>query len=53
MNAAADLISRALLKTTLRKLFLYGNNRLEGNALLTIMAILEAEAQLASNLKAS
>jgi len=52
-SAAAELISRALLKTGLRMLFLYVNNRLEGNALLTIMAIVEAEAQLASNLKAS
>ena len=41
-SAAAELINRALLKTALRKLFLYVNNRLEGNALLTSMAILEA-----------
>jgi hypothetical protein len=30
------------LKQAIRKLFLYVNNRLEGNALLTIMAMLEA-----------
>jgi uncharacterized protein YecE (DUF72 family) len=41
-TAAAELISRALLRQALRKLFLYVNNRLEGNALLTIMAMLEA-----------
>jgi uncharacterized protein YecE (DUF72 family) len=40
--AAAELISRALLKQAIRKLFLYVNNRLEGNALLTIMAMIEA-----------
>jgi uncharacterized protein YecE (DUF72 family) len=40
--AAADLIKRALQKTALRKLFLYVNNRLEGNALLSLMAMLEA-----------
>ena len=39
--AAAELISRALLKQAIRKLFLYVNNRLEGNALLSIMAMLE------------
>ena len=39
--AAAELIRRALAKTALRKLFLYVNNRLEGNALLTIRAIME------------
>ncbi len=39
--AAGELISRALIKQALRKLFLYVNNRLEGNALLTIMAVLE------------
>jgi uncharacterized protein YecE (DUF72 family) len=43
--AAAELISRALLKTAFRKLFLYVNNRLEGNALLTIMAMLEAAGE--------
>jgi uncharacterized protein YecE (DUF72 family) len=41
-TAAAALITRALVKTALRQLFLYVNNRLEGNALLTIMAMLEA-----------
>jgi uncharacterized protein YecE (DUF72 family) len=40
-TAAAELISRALLKQAIRKLFLYVNNRLEGNALLTIMAMQE------------
>lgn len=40
--AAAGLIRRALRKSELRKLFLYVNNRLEGNALLTIMAMMEA-----------
>lgn len=30
-----------MLKQFLRKLFLYVNNRLEGNALLTIMAMLD------------
>jgi uncharacterized protein YecE (DUF72 family) len=40
--AAADLIRRALAKQAIRKLFLYVNNRLEGNALLTIMAIMQA-----------
>jgi len=40
--AAAELISRALLKQAIRKLFLYVNNRLEGNALMTIMVMLEA-----------
>ena len=38
--AAAKLIKRMLTKKALRKLFLYVNNRLEGNALLTIQAIL-------------
>jgi uncharacterized protein YecE (DUF72 family) len=41
-SAGAELIKRALAKTALRKLFLYVNNRLEGNALLTIMAMMEA-----------
>jgi len=41
-TAGAELIKRALAKAALRKLFLYVNNRLEGNALLTIMAMLEA-----------
>lgn len=41
-TAAAELIRRALVKTALRKMFLYVNNRLEGNALLTIMAMMEA-----------
>lgn len=40
-TAATELISRALLKQAIRKLFLYVNNRLEGNALLTIMAMLD------------
>jgi hypothetical protein len=31
-----------MLKQLIRKLFLYVNNWLEGNALLTIMAMLEA-----------
>ena len=39
--AAADLIREVLIKQAIRKLFLYVNNRLEGNALLTIMGILE------------
>jgi uncharacterized protein YecE (DUF72 family) len=39
--AAAELIKQVLLKNALRKLFLYVNNRLEGNALLTIMGILD------------
>jgi hypothetical protein len=34
----------ALLKTASRKLFLYVNNRLERNALLTIMTMLENTA---------
>jgi uncharacterized protein YecE (DUF72 family) len=42
--AGADLIRRAVAKSSLRKLFLYVNNRLEGNALLTLMAMLEAAA---------
>jgi hypothetical protein len=41
-TAGAELIRRALGKAALRKLFLYVNNRLEGNALLTIRAMLEA-----------
>jgi hypothetical protein len=40
--AAAELILQMLIKQAIRKLFLYINNRLEGNALLTIMAMLEA-----------
>lgn len=47
--AAVELIRQALLKTALCKLFLYVNNRLEGNALLTIMAILDA-ARIASGM---
>jgi uncharacterized protein YecE (DUF72 family) len=39
--AAAELINQVRLKHLLRKLFLYVNNRLEGNALLTIMAMLD------------
>ena len=39
--AAADLITRVLVRNAIRKIFLYVNNRLEGNALLTIMAMLE------------
>jgi uncharacterized protein YecE (DUF72 family) len=39
--AAADLIRLTLARTALRRLFLYVNNRLEGNALLTISAMLE------------
>ena len=39
--AAAELIRQALLNQAIRKLFLYVNNRLEGNALLTIQALLE------------
>ena len=50
-TAAAELISRALLKTALRRLFLYVNNRLEGNALLTIMAILEKMIPASPNYK--
>ena len=46
--AAANLISQALLKQAIRKLFLYVNNRLEGNALLTIWAVLEALEELNS-----
>lgn len=38
--AAADLIRQVLIKQAIRKLFLYVNNRLEGNSLLTIMALL-------------
>ena len=41
-TAGAELIRQMLVKQALRKLFLYVNNRLEGNALLTIMAMLEA-----------
>lgn len=43
--AAADLIRQALIKQAIRKLFLYVNNRLEGNALLAIMGILESLAE--------
>ena len=39
--AAAELITRAMVRKALCKLFLYVNNRLEGNALLTIMAMLD------------
>jgi hypothetical protein len=39
--ATVELIRRTLLKQAISKLFLYVNNRLEGNALLTIMAVLE------------
>jgi len=45
-TAAAELINRALAKTAVRQLFLYVNNRLEGNALLTIVAMLEAADHL-------
>jgi uncharacterized protein YecE (DUF72 family) len=38
--AAAELINQVMMKQLIRQLFLYVNNRLEGNALLTIMAIL-------------
>ncbi|MDB6111275.1 MAG: hypothetical protein JWR69_3025 [Pedosphaera sp.] len=38
--AAAGLIKEILSSSTGRKLFIYVNNRLEGNALLTILAIL-------------
>jgi len=31
-----------MLKQAIRKLFLHVNNRLEGNALLTIMAMIES-----------
>jgi len=44
--AAAELIKRALVKQAIRKLFLYVNNRLEGNALLTIMAVLEGLGEI-------
>jgi uncharacterized protein YecE (DUF72 family) len=40
-TAAAELINRVTLKQLIRKLFLYVNNRLEGNALLTIIAIID------------
>lgn len=39
--AAAKLIRRVLNRDRLRALYIYVNNRLEGNALLTIMGILE------------
>jgi hypothetical protein len=45
--AAAELINRVMLKQLIRKLFLYVNNRLEGNALLTIMAMLELHLESA------
>ena len=41
-TAGAELIRRREAKQAIRQLFLYVNNRLEGNALLTIMAMLEA-----------
>jgi uncharacterized protein YecE (DUF72 family) len=44
-SAGAQLISGRELRKTLRQLFLYVNNRLEGNALLTIMAMLEGVAE--------
>jgi uncharacterized protein YecE (DUF72 family) len=44
-RAAAELIARILLKQSSRRLFMYINNRLEGNALQTIAAILELLAQ--------
>jgi uncharacterized protein YecE (DUF72 family) len=44
-TAAAELINQVMLKQLIRKLFLYVNNRLEGNALLTIMAMLDHIAQ--------
>ena len=37
-----------MLKKLIRKLFLYVNNRLEGNALLTIVAMLEEIEEEAS-----
>jgi uncharacterized protein YecE (DUF72 family) len=40
-TAAAELIRRVLERNALRKLFLYVNNRLEGNALVTIQALIE------------
>jgi hypothetical protein len=43
-SAAAALIERALVKKAIKKLFLYVNNRLEGNALLTIRAMLDEES---------
>ena len=39
-TAAANLINRVKDTGEIRKLYLYVNNRLEGNALLTILAIL-------------
>ena len=41
-SAGVQLIGGRELRKTLRQLYLYVNNRLEGNALLTIMAMLEA-----------
>jgi uncharacterized protein YecE (DUF72 family) len=49
-QAAAELIGRILLKQSSRRLFMYINNRLEGNALQTIAAILELLAQNVNNL---
>ena len=49
-RAAAELIGRILLKQSSRRLFMYINNRLEGNALQTIAAILELLAQNVNNL---
>jgi hypothetical protein len=45
-SAGAQLIGGRELRKTLRQLYLYVNNRLEGNALLTIMAMLEAAGRL-------
>jgi len=45
--AGVELINWVLAKQALRKLFIYVNNRLEGNALLTIVAMLEASAGVA------
>jgi hypothetical protein len=43
-SAAGELTSQRLLRQAIRKLFVSVNNRLERNALLTIMAILETAA---------
>ncbi len=40
-SAASDLIKRVLKRNELRRLFIYVNNRLEGNALLSIRRIME------------
>ena len=40
-TAAVNLINRATVAKTIQKLYIYVNNRLEGNALLTILAILD------------